>query len=275
MNYLFPNTQQGEWASWKYWQEAQDPSTHYTTYAPITELLQSFPKSYIPEGRRTGIGTQIWYCFGEFRTLLLYGEMNTEQLCVFINTLLIIYDKCKGPSRKWLWGDPYEISAFRIATTNQDFKSLETINWKFVEYPIGEIHAHTVAQYHLSTLICRLACHILAEAGYILPHIAQNEICDAYSKRSFLKYNIDTHLGRILNNSLHHIETAVYRGDIPLVCKVCGRCTTVLKGKNSACDTCFRNQICLHCSSQEVRDSSDKVIRGEDNLPRCISHMYQ
>jgi hypothetical protein len=106
---------------------------------------------------------------------------------------LDIYDICKGYLRR-VKGEPTCINILREVIRKRSLIPLQTFHQNFA-YPYDAIHAHTVAQYSLSTLIMRLVNHYMSQiSSDYYPDISLNLCRDAYNECKF---------GKILKFSQH------------------------------------------------------------------------
>lgn len=144
-------TIQDEWNTWVEWQSHQS-NQHYEKSDIFQYYLSKRPQ-FQPPKYSCGNNKYYIYCFGDFASLLVNPGTNAD-IIDYISLLLDVYDTCKGMSR-YIIGDPVGISFLRDVISKHNLSPLKHFNFEKINYPYITIHAHTVAQYSLSTLIMR------------------------------------------------------------------------------------------------------------------------
>lgn len=157
-------TTEDEWITWEEWQRQQPPS-HYEKSPIFQHYLMKRPNFQPPQNScLNGYNREYYvYCFGDF-TALIVNARSGGDIIQYIGLLLDVYDVCKGRSRS-ITGDPNCIAVLRKVILTQSLEFLKRYNFTSHCYPHKRLHAHTVVQYSLSTLIMRLVCHYLSQAG--------------------------------------------------------------------------------------------------------------
>lgn len=272
--YWSNTTSQEEWTTWQEWQKHQ-LATHYEK----SEIFQYYLK-YRPEFQPprysciTGHSSrQYIYCFGDFASLIVnpHGGGNVVD---YFTTILDIYDVCKGSSRR-IKGDPEGIALIRDVVQKRNLAPIKNHNFNQYTYDYSILHAHTVAQYSLSTLILRLASHYMSYVttqGDYCP-ISLQACQKAYEKCIFgeprgiappssskpvdIPFNKPTMEERPLSWPRDNATC--------IRCKTCSRVTENVWGKFEACLDCHLKRICSECGMQAV-------IIGADTFPKCYYH---
>ena len=149
---------------WLEWQSKQPP-IHYEKSEIFQYYLISHPEFMPPagsvlmvEGRSSGY---YHYCFGDFTSILVKPETGSNAIEYFA-LLLDIYDTCKGFSRR-IKGDPVGITVLRQAVTRKCLTPLFNHDFNEYAYDYGQLHAHTVCQYSLSTLLMRFVSNYMSQ----------------------------------------------------------------------------------------------------------------
>lgn len=157
-------TTEDEWITWEEWQKHQQPS-HYEKSPIFQHYLGKRPNFQPPQNScLNGYNREFYvYCFGDFAALLVNARSGGD-IIQYIGLLLDVYDVCKGRSRS-ITGDPNCIAVLRKVVLTQSLEFLKRYNFTSHCYPHKRLHAHTVVQYSLSTLIMRLVCHYLSQAA--------------------------------------------------------------------------------------------------------------
>lgn len=154
-----------EFNTWKLWQNSQ-PLSHYDKCDIFTYYLSKRQQFQIPKNTRVMKENGIYYkyCFGDFSCLIVNTNINNnvEDIVKYISLLLDIYDTCKGYSRM-ITKDPNGINLLRDIIQDKSLNPLKSFDFKDILYPFHEIHAHTVAQYSLSTLIMRIVLDYISQ----------------------------------------------------------------------------------------------------------------
>lgn len=267
-------SQEEEWATWLEWQRNQ-PALHYEK----SDVFQYYIKNNVnfQPPRYSCITSQYSkqyiYCFGDFACLLV-NQHGGGNIVEYFSILLDIYDTCKGSGRRIVKGDPEGIKLMREVIRKKSIHPIKNHNFKQYNYDYGMIHAHTVAQYSLSTLLMRLASHYMS---YLMIQGDYYAITLQICQKSYDK----TIFGEILSNT--NVVTKPI--DIPIKstsdsgrplswpidpaggirCKTCSRVTENIWGKFESCLDCHLKRICSDCGMQAV-------IIGNDTLPKCYYH---
>lgn len=259
-------TQEENHQIWQIWQ-SQQPNTHYRT-SDVYDIYISKRADFTPVS--TEIDQQIIYCFGEFSSFISngYTDITTIQ---YLLMLVDLYDICKGSSRKIL-GDSCKMSVLRNLVINRDIDKLGSINFNGHFYDYSKIHAHTVAQYSLSTLIYTLASNFLYYKGYNnCKKIDLAKCSSAYTKKLFGSNNtvgktvslaIPCQIQQEKPKSYSLPETSSFILDNLKRCPTCTRVCERLWGKFLLCADCHTKRRCSVCKDVA------SIITG-DNLPKC------
>lgn len=266
---------QDEWNTWVEWQKNQ-PLTLFEQSDIFKYYLSRRPNFQPPQYSCITLYNNKYYvyCFGDF-TALLVNPNGGGNATDFINLLIDVYDVCKGYTRR-LTGDPIGIAILRDVINKRSLGPLQNHDFTQYNYPYDVIHAHTVAQYSLSTLLMRLTSHYMSHMctmGYYLG-ISVQKCQKTMDKNTFGKPDII-----ISNKSSSSIsiqqqkpKSEDFRGHswprdqvTCLRCKSCNRVTENIWGKFDACIDCHLKRICSVCGNQAV-------IIGIDNFPKCYHH---
>jgi hypothetical protein len=95
------------------------------------------------------------YCFGDYSYLLVNPkDINAPCTTIveYIALIIDFYDVCKGITRRFTW-DPEVISMLRSVIRENNISLLKRYNFEVHHYDYCKLHAHTVAQYSISTLL--------------------------------------------------------------------------------------------------------------------------
>jgi hypothetical protein len=164
---------------WDSWQKAQGPE-HYEKSKVWSGFTSFYGKTSLPH---SGISPDdpeyesFHYCFGEFTPLIIKGHLKPSPFPYF-RLLLDIYSCNKGYLRS-LKGEPEFILALRRSVLEADLTALANFPYSSVSYDYGKIHAHTVAQYSLSSLLALLTRNALAyQGGYNTLDPISYKLCD-------------------------------------------------------------------------------------------------
>jgi hypothetical protein len=253
-----------DWTIWKEWQQRQ-PSSHYETsdifqyyinqrpdFQPPPEVAvnKSLPKEYV-------------YCFGDF-TCLINTPIGPANVAGYFRLLLDMYDICKGTAR-FIKGDPSGIRVLREVVIKNNLTPLLQHDCRKYDYPYAEIHAHTVCQYSLSTLIMRFVMHYMSKLDV---KFGQYNITDKLCQESYKTCAFGTPL---ITEGVDAMESSVFdRSDrfdqsTCVRCKMCKRVAERAWGKFNCCLDCHLKRICSVCSL-----TADVI--GVDELPKCKEH---
>jgi len=156
----YPTRYTQDWSTWLTWQGKQDGS-HFQT-CPIFTTYETVHPVDIDYQRDHPTYQVLMYCFGAFTRLIPLDKISSQDILRLTNLLLQFYDYNKGYYRRFALGDPDNIRAMRAFSRGLGEKALQQIDFMQVLYPYDQLHAHTVVQYSLSTLIVRIFSHLLA-----------------------------------------------------------------------------------------------------------------
>jgi len=271
---------QDEWNTWKDWQRHQ-ASSHYEK-SDIFQYYLSYRPEFQPPRYSCidAYNSQYYiYCFGDFASLLI-NPNGTGNLIDYFSLLLDVYDICKGYSRR-LTGDPACISMLRKVITKRKLDPLQKCDFNQYGYPYNEIHAHTVSQYSLSTLIMLLVSNYISNVtvrGHY-PNINVN-LCQKAFENCVFGSPI------VLSSQKTSMPITIQQQLLPkpkvedkhgfswprdqastscLRCKNCNRITENLWGNFQACLDCHLKRICSVCGHQAV-------VIALDGFPKCNNH---
>lgn len=242
----FSWTTKEEWKTWEYWQRSQgkkhyERSQIYQNYVFLKPLGFSVGKRYDNK--------YYDYCFGDFSNFIIDVSEENKGEKLFINyclNLLDFYDTSKGITRK-ITGDPPGILVLRETVNMRTIAPLHSHNFKQYMYDYSLIHAHTVAQYSLSTLIMILISDYMSKFSNSenYSQIVSSECEKAYNEGRF---------------GDHKAITNYFR------CNKCNRICENLWGNFNLCLDCHMKRVCSKCSVSAV-------VIGLDDLPKCSQHM--
>lgn len=268
---------QDEWNTWEVWQRGQ-PNNHYEKSDIFQYYLNYRPDFRIPEySAIDGPHSKAYrYCFGDFTPLVINSSGNCD-IVAYCNVLLDIYDVCKGITRR-LKGDPTAITLMREIVMKRNLTSLHNRDFQKYCYDYGSIHAHTVAQYSLSTLLMRLLTNYLYFAcnKTFFPHI-EFDICEKAHNSKIFGYRIEKvessrsipvsiPIANVIQND-EKTSSSWPRDPMSFSrCHACKRVTENKYGQFNACIDCHLKRICSVCGTTPV------VIITDDNLPKCKDH---
>lgn len=274
----YRNNTEDEWETWTQWQRQQNTS-HYEKSDIFQYYLLKRPNFQPPDTSCLNDYHREYYiyCFGDFAALIVNPHSGGDILR-YISLLLDIYDVCKGTARK-VRGDPASIAFLRRVISTRNVEILYRYNFDPHCYPYNKLHAHTVAQYSLSTLLLRLLSHYLnqtiARGSY--PSIAISTCKEAYDSGIF---------GVVANNKLRHQPVSstpidivinkckseeIHGRSLPdnppkrLRCKICTRICENVWGKFKSCIDCHLKRICSVCGAPAV-------VIASDGFPKCSDH---
>ena len=261
-----------EWRTWEEWQRHQPPA-HYEK-SDIFQYYLSYRPKFQPPRYSCASGYQskyFIYCFGDFCSLLVNSTLNGDAIEYFI-TLLDIYDVCKGFSRR-LTGDPQGIAIIREVVLTRTLFPLQKYDFNQCAYNYDVIHAHTVAQYSLSTLLMRLVSQYMSYAGVrgYYPAVAVHICQKAYEECVFGAPVVSSSKSISINiprkNKPEELRGVSWPRDQStcLRCKTCNRVTENTWGNFNTCLDCHMKRICSICGAQAI-------IIGMDDLPKCYIH---
>lgn len=273
---------QNEHNSWKEWQN-QQYSLHYEKSEIFSYYRSQRPMFRPPRDSCINNESAYWYsyCFGDF-TCLIVEPINSIDIMTYIKVILDVYDVCKG-FRRSITGDPNCINVLRKVISTGNLQPLSEHNFTQYNYDYTQLHAHTVAQYSLSTLLMRLVSHYLTFVNSHLKitvfpiTISHCQQClntrifgEPQSKLPKASKPIPTP-SRIKNTIQEEIKPTSWPynktgSDACFRCKVCQRATEKIHGDFHVCLDCHIYRICSKCGLPAV------VIDGNDKLPKCQEH---
>lgn len=276
LNNLFnwsTTTKRSEWTTWKEWERTQ-PASHYKSSDLYIYYLSHRTKFKVPNN--SVISTEACkyysYCFGDYISFIMvpYGESNVVE---YFALLLDFYDTCKGISRR-LTGDPTGITILRQTVMKKTLTPLFEHDLEQYSYDYTEIHAHTVAQFSLSTLIMLLASNYVSRvcSKQYFPSINAKLCQKAYDKCTFGSITQERMQSKAIDipSKSVGIESKVAswpRNDKLLRCSKCSRVSDTVWGLFDCCLDCHLKRICSICSATAV-------IITSDDLPKCAQHSH-
>lgn len=258
-----------EWCTWTAWQNCQNPS-HYERSNIFHYYLTSRP-IFRPQKNACHQNKHYVYCFGDFSALLVTpsgGENALEYLVLLVD----VYDVCKGVSRKFITGDPPCITLLREVIRKRSLNALQSFDFYQYEYPYGEIHAHTVAQYSLSTLLMRFVSHYMSYVDIRKSYpaieigVCQKACSDCvfgtpiFQTSSPIGIPCKPKLDEIRGSSSWPMDNKTC-----LRCVKCKRVTENIWGDFDCCLDCHSKRICSVCGEKAI-------IISTDDLPKCNLH---
>lgn len=263
-----------EWNTWLEWQSRQPPS-HFEKSDIFQYYLSYHPNFQPPTGSTTTEKCNIYYryCFGDFSSIIVKPESGSNAIEYF-SLLLDIYDTCKGATRR-LKGDPIGITLLRRVIEKKSLFPLFNHDFNDYAYDYSKLHAHTVCQYSLSTLIMRFVSHYMShtQTREYYPFIRLDTCQKAYDN---YVYGEPRRTPMVSSSSIairqrlmdDEIKPGSWPRDIStcLRCRKCSRITENVYGSFNACLDCHLKRICSVCGEQAV-------IIGADNFPKC--HLHQ
>lgn len=295
-------TPQNEWNTWIEWQRQQQP-THYEKSNVFQYYLSMRPIFRPPLNSCAGLNDSdkyYIYCFGDFASLLVnlkdpISDDYLNGIVEYIRLLLDVYDVCKGYLRR-LKGEPNCITMLRTFTQNRSLFLLQDYDYSPFEYPYTSIHAHTVVQYSLSTLIMRFVTHYLNHIFQdYYPRILLEYCQESYNNYIFGTIAIPPKIQR-QSKPIDNIQQSKTKNNIQVAscpnttntckildimskttvddikkpteysrCQTCTRITETTWGNFNACLDCHLKRICSICGSQAT-------IISSDGLPKCTKH---
>jgi hypothetical protein len=272
-----PPSVESEWATWLEWQQRQPPS-HYEKSDIFQYYLTYHPGFQPPVGSviKERCSGYYRYCFGDFAAIIVNPEPGSNAIEYF-SLLLDIYDTCKGITRR-LTGDPVGISLLRQVIQRKSLSPLFNHDFNDYAYNYAQIHAHTVSQYSLSTLIMRFVSNYMSQTKtreyypFIMLDVCQKayDNCVYGEPRRLLSMQPSS-AAVAIKPSHRPVEEESRAFSWPrdistcLRCRKCLRITENIYGSFSACLDCHMKRICSICGDQAV-------IIGGDELPKCYIH---
>ena len=250
---------------WEIWQQKQSKA-HY---------IESYLGIYIPP--KPGYKNLYFrYCFGDFENLIYMPETCND--LNYFSLIISTYDKCKGYLRS-IKGDASGIYLLRKVVMNKNCDDLYNHDFNIYNYNYSRIHAHTVAQFSLSTLLMLFVSNYMHFKSYNsdhFPHI-DVELCkNAYNTKVFGDITYVNPSKSVIRGTPVAIKKSegVTRNcnswpgpihNLPKKCLECGRQSENFWGQNKHCLDCHLYKVCLICGGQ-------LFTIGKDNYPRCIVH---
>ena len=264
-----------EWDTWEVWQRSQ-PTSHYEKSDIYSYYLTVSPQFKVPKfsASVSPKSTYYVYCFGDFAALLVNPsyDLTCVDIANYCLLLLDFYDKCKGISRH-ITGDPVGISVLREVVKKNSSIPLHAHDFNQYAYDYGIIHAHTVAQYSLSTLLMRMVASYMnttsSHGNYPAITVARCEKAYkeyAFGDRSRLKFE-STPINIPQKIFVEEGRCSSWPRDSATCsrCQICGRVSENLWGAFNSCLDCHMKRICSVCSLPAV-------VICSDNLPKCKLH---
>lgn len=265
-----------DWNMWKDWQRRQMPS-HYERCDLFQYYLSQRPNFHPPPEVTFDkcLSKYYVYCFGDFACLINtpIGPANVGE---YFRLLLDIYDVCKGMTRI-ITGDPSGILVLREVVAKNTLIPLQAHDCVKYTYAYTELHAHTICQYSLSTLIMRLVMHYMSK---LTPKFSNYSILDKLCQEAYDKCVFGTPLSPQVSATIDSSNTSsvvkvteiindkshiVHDVSLYLRCTTCKRITEHIWGKFASCLDCHLKRICSTCAAVAI-------IISSDNLPKCKDH---
>lgn len=285
---------ENEWMAWEVWQRSQPPS-HFEKSEMFQYYLSCRPQFSHVKNSILLYENYIYqsYCFGDFSAIFVNPanvNISTVEAVRYCNFLLDFYDICKGITRR-LTGDPSGIAVLREVVNKNTIIPLFKHDFNQYKYDYTILHAHTVCQYSLSTLLMRLLCNFLSRFTFEInfEEISMDRCKSAYENYNFghpFVRNIEQILKNdklVATNKLKFSQCSIPMG-IPqkilleeekcsswprnLTCSRCSKCNRVsenLWGIFHCCIDCHMKRICSKCGITAT-------VIGSDKLPKCESH---
>ncbi len=249
---------------WSDWQKKQTKS-HY---------IESYLTSYIP--LKSGYKNMYFrYCFGDFENLIYMPETCND--LTYFTLLLSTYDSCKGYLRS-IKGDSAGISLLRKVVYCKNCDALYDHHFNIYSYPYDRIHAHTVSQFSLSTLLMLFVSNYMHFKSYNsdhFPHIEVDLCKGAYNNKVFGEITyVNTTKTIRAPIPIKKTDASVVRNcnswpeprhSITNKCSNCTRIADSLWGNHNHCLDCHLYKVCFICGGQ-------MFTVGRDKLPRCQIH---
>lgn len=175
-----------ECRAWEEWQSSQPPK-HYE-HSELYEYYISQRPRFEPISHKDCQNKYVWYVFGDFSSFVTpFYSIDKDKIPEYFSKLLDLYDVCKGYGRRIFTGDPVFISILRRSLERNNFRSLCDYDYEHNCYDYTSLHAHTVAQFSLSSMITRIISHYLClfNSKKIYPDIDPHLCRGAYLKYIF------------------------------------------------------------------------------------------
>lgn len=259
---------QKNFAYWAEWQEKQ-PSSHF---------IECALSSYIP--LKSGLNTiYMKYCFGHFSNLIYMPE-NCD-IYAYINSLITIYDTCKGYVRTFK-GDPIGIELMRKIIKDKKTDELYSHDFQCYNYNYKMLHGHTVGYHSLSTLLMFFLSNYMyyySSCNDYFPYIDIDICKDIYNNKNFgdLCYinqvkkstssiNIKMPEKKDKNITYNSWPSVINNANTSK-CESCERVCENFWGKKRHCLDCHLYKVCKECGGQVF-------TKNKEGYPVCILHQY-
>lgn len=260
-----------EWDTWATWQ-AQRDDAHFAAFAAYSTFFRAQPDSFFPPTCVTSgpDAKYYWYALGVFAPLVVADALTPAQTMSLATSLLTTYDSNKGYTRL-LRGDPPAIAHVRSCVNQQNLALLRSYDYTPYAYDVSELHAHTVAQFSLSSLLLRLLAHALHRSGSTAPRITVECCKAAYDRKTFCKSLANVSVASFWDP--HADRPFMYGGgcsrwavSAKYSCSLCRRLSETLWGHYHLCLDCYKTKACYVCGDSRVASTN------EDGFPRCQEH---
>lgn len=267
--------------TWIEWQRTR-PLTHFHNSEVYMQFLNANP-DFVPLDNSVVNGhlCDVYsYTFGDFAKFIVNG--GKTDVNEYIRLLLNLYDACKGYLRSNIKGDPEIIGLMRNSLKTNNASALFFYRYENIKYDYSVLHGHTVAEFSLSTLIGLFLCNFL--------HHKSINRCDSINIE-LLRVTLEKKIyGEVIpnrspssssvpiipitNNKLTLSDSSDFRSkSMPTkidsinlsTCSSCKRLTESLYGDFRSCIDCHTKCVCSICGY-------NAMLKGPDNLPRCLRH---
>ena len=259
------STIKDEWSTWEEWQRNRNPS-HYEKSEIFHYYLSNRP-TFSPPKNSCHNNKNFLYCFGDFASLIV-KPTGGENVLEYLVLLVDIYDVCKGFSRRLLTGDPPCIGLVRDVIRRRNLSLLQSFDFYQYEYPYNSLHAHTVVQYSLSTLLMRFISHYMSyiDLRKNYPSI-DSAVCQKASQDCVFGTPMSLPIAIPCNPKITEVRGSSWPGDNKscLRCAKCKRVTENIWGEFDTCLDCHTKRICSVCGEKAI-------IISDDDLPKCDIH---
>lgn len=261
------DTAQQTFAYWLEWQEKQT-SAHFVDCALA---------SYIPI--KSGLNTiYMKYCFGLYSNLIYMPEHC--EIFAYINSLITIYDACKGYVRT-LKGDPIGIVLMRKVITDRKVDALYVHDFQCYNYNYKVLHGHTVGYHSLSTLFMFFLSNYMyyySSCNDYFPYIDIDACKDVYNNKHFgdicyinqvkkTTSSINIKLPEKKEKSIaYNSWPSVMNNANTSKCESCERVCENFWGKKRHCLDCHLYKVCKECGGQVF-------TKDKSGYPVCVIHM--
>lgn len=274
-----------EWMTWEIWQRSQN-HVHYEKSEMFQYYLSCRPQfTQLKNCVLLYDNSEFFmYCFGDFSAILINPNtinISTTEAVNYCNFLLDFYDTCKGISRR-LTGDPPCISILREVVNKNSIIPLLKHDFNQYKYDYTILHAHTVCQYSLSTLLMRLLSNFLSKFSVELNF---DQITLKICQSAYINLNFGSPIPK-KDPTILNLRESTFSKPVPiperilidqdrcsswpknLCCSRCSKCSRVsenLWGDFYACIDCHMKRICSICGTTAT-------VIGTDKLPKCNTH---